>query len=149
MTREILAAERWNCRRERLSSNFAWNARLPRRIQRSFTCRKSTTWDRRFYFPSEGRHAEDFFALKNATALAGFEPVNLGTKGQHATSRPPKLLLCIYNNNDSCKGGVFRFSLFIEWTMILCVHLVLMSTYSASSRFFENVKKLVIFETNK
>jgi hypothetical protein len=23
---------------------------------------------------------------------AGFEPVNLGTKGQHATSRPPKLL---------------------------------------------------------
>jgi hypothetical protein len=31
-----------------------------------------------------------FFALKNQTALAGFEPANLGTKGQHATSRPPK-----------------------------------------------------------
>ena len=40
------------------------------------------TWDRRLYFPSERRHAEDFFALKNPTALAGFEPVNLGTKGQ-------------------------------------------------------------------
>ena len=39
------------------------------------------------YFPSEGRRAE---ALKNPTASAGFEPVNLGTKGQHATSRPPK-----------------------------------------------------------
>ena len=25
-------------------------------------------------------------------ASAGFEPANLGTKGQHATPRPPKLL---------------------------------------------------------
>ena len=31
------------------------------------------------------------FTLKNPTASAGFEPANLGTKGQHATSRPPKL----------------------------------------------------------
>ena len=72
--------------------NFAWNARLPRSIQESFTRRKSTTWDRRLYFPSEGRRAEDFFALKNPPASAGFEPANLGTKGQHATSRPPKPL---------------------------------------------------------
>ena len=54
--------------------------------------RKSTTWDRRLYFPSEGRRAENFFALKNSKASAGFEPANLGTKGQHATSRPPKPL---------------------------------------------------------
>ena len=33
-----------------------------------------------------------FFALKNPTASAGYEPANLGTKGQHATSRPPKPL---------------------------------------------------------
>ena len=31
-----------------------------------------------------------FFALKNPTASAGFEPANLGTKVQHATPRPPK-----------------------------------------------------------
>ena len=68
------------------------HSRLPRNIQRSFTCRKSTTWDRRLYFPSEGRRAEDFFALKNPTASVGFEPANLDTKGQHATSRPPKPL---------------------------------------------------------
>ena len=73
--------------------NFAWNARLPRSIQESFTCRKSTTWDRRLYFPYEGRRAEDFFALENPTALVGFEPANLGTKGQHADSRPPKPLV--------------------------------------------------------
>jgi hypothetical protein len=49
------------------------------------------TWDRRLYFPSEGRRAEDiFFVLKNPTASAGFEPANLSTKGQYATSRPPK-----------------------------------------------------------
>jgi hypothetical protein len=27
-----------------------------------------------------------FFALKNPTASAGFEPATLGSKGQHATS---------------------------------------------------------------
>ena len=68
------------------------NARLPSNIQGSFTCRESTTWDKRLYLPSEGRGAEDFFALRNSTASTGFEPPNLGTKGQHATSRPPKLL---------------------------------------------------------
>ena len=82
------------------------NARLPRNVQGSFTCRKSTTWGRRLYFPSEGRRAEDFFALKNPAASVGFVPGNLGTKGQHATSRPPKPLehntclfwfeLCLY-----------------------------------------------------
>ena len=33
-----------------------------------------------------------FFALKNPTASVEFEPANLGSKGQHATSRPPKPL---------------------------------------------------------
>jgi hypothetical protein len=49
-----------------------------------------TIWDPQLYFPSEGRCAEDFFALKNLTASAGFEPTNLCCKGQHATSRPLK-----------------------------------------------------------
>src|SRR5215475_4861421 len=40
-----------------------------------------------------------FFALKNPTASAGFEPANLGTKGQHATSRPPKPIIYIYMEN--------------------------------------------------
>ena len=30
------------------------------------------------------------FHPKNPTASSGFEPANLGTKGQHATPRPPK-----------------------------------------------------------
>ena len=43
----------------------------------SFTCRKARTWDRVL-------HAEDFYARKNPTASAGFEPANLGARGQHA-----------------------------------------------------------------
>ena len=77
------SSQKWNYVGEKWPMYFAWNARLPRSIQESFTCRKSTTWDRRLYFPSEERRAEDFFRP---------EPANLGTKGQHATSRPPKPL---------------------------------------------------------
>ena len=51
---EILATKRGTT----WARNGRWilpeNARLPRKIQGSFTCRKSTTWDRRLYFPSEG-----------------------------------------------------------------------------------------------
>ena len=36
-------------------SNSAWGY---------FTCRKSTTRDPRLYFPSEGSHTQDFYALK-------------------------------------------------------------------------------------
>jgi hypothetical protein len=42
------------------------------------------SWDI-FYFPSEGRHTEDFLdARKDPTASAGFEPANLGSSGQYA-----------------------------------------------------------------
>ena len=33
---------------------------------RYFTCSKSTTRDPRLYFPSEGSHTQDFYALKNS-----------------------------------------------------------------------------------
>ena len=36
------------------------------------------------------------FRLRNPTNLAGFEPANLGTKGQHATPRPPKMINLIF-----------------------------------------------------
>jgi len=56
--------ERWNYVGEN------WPVILPEiatstSIQGSFTCHKSATWDPWLYFPSEGRRAEDFFALKN------------------------------------------------------------------------------------
>ena len=59
--REILAAKGGTTWARKGQWILPENARLPRNIQASFTCRKSTTWDRRLYFPSEGRRAEDFF----------------------------------------------------------------------------------------
>jgi hypothetical protein len=83
---------RWNCG-ARNGRYFCLNAHLHVAFRDLFTCRKATTWDRRLYFPSEGRRAEDFVRPKNPTASAGCEPANLGTKGQHATSRLPKPLI--------------------------------------------------------
>jgi hypothetical protein len=45
-------------------------------------CPKAGTWDRLFYFPSEGRHAVDFSNRKNQTASVGSEPAILGTRGK-------------------------------------------------------------------
>ena len=89
-------------RRERSSGNFAYTASLitPLGI---FYMPQIYDMDRRLYFPSEGRRAEDFFALKNPTASAGFEPTNLGTKVQHAIPRPPKPLYKVYNINKYLK----------------------------------------------
>jgi hypothetical protein len=52
--------------------------------------------------PLQRKACWGFFHPKNLTALARCEPANLGTKGQHATSRPPKPL-----GNDGCCDGVF------------------------------------------
>jgi len=82
----------WNCGRE-MSGNFAQNADLHvtfRDLLHAVKLRHGTDG---FTSPSEGRRAEDFFFRpKNPTDLAGCEPANLGTKGQHATSRPSKPL---------------------------------------------------------
>jgi hypothetical protein len=71
------SSKRWNCGQE-------WwlvilpKCRLPCYIQGPFTCRKSATWDRRLYFPSEGRCAEDFFALKNPDGFGQVWTCELG-----------------------------------------------------------------------
>jgi hypothetical protein len=46
--------------------------------QGSFTCRKSTTWDRRLYFTSEGRRTTDFITLKIHRPRPGLNPRTLG-----------------------------------------------------------------------
>jgi hypothetical protein len=63
---------------------FGQQFRNFRRELGSFTCPKAGTWDRLFYFPSEGRHGVDFSSRKNVTASVGSELAILGTRGQHA-----------------------------------------------------------------
>ena len=68
------SSQRWNYVGEKWPMNFAWNAWLPRSIQESFTCRKSTTWDQRLYFLSEGRRAENFLPWKIRRLRPGLNP---------------------------------------------------------------------------
>jgi hypothetical protein len=58
---------------------FGQKFRNLRRELGSVSCPKAGTWDRLFYFPSEGMHAVDFSSRK-----VGSEPAILGTRGQHA-----------------------------------------------------------------
>jgi hypothetical protein len=56
----------------------------------SFTCPKVGTWGRLFYFPSEWRHAEDFYIRK--IRRPGLNPRTWEPEASMLTSRPPKPL---------------------------------------------------------
>jgi hypothetical protein len=56
-----------------MADRISPSIRLTRNYKGSLTCCKSATRDPRLYFPSEGRHAEDFYARKNPTASVGSE----------------------------------------------------------------------------
>ena len=45
------------------------------------------TQDPRRYFPSEGSHTQDFYALKIPSTPAGFEPANLGSSSEYDNHR--------------------------------------------------------------
>jgi hypothetical protein len=95
---------------------FCLNADFHVTFRDHFTCRKATTWDRRLYFPSEGKRAKDFFALRFRRLRPGVNPRTWGTKGQNTTSRPSRPLVFdvattfakIYVKKNTCQ--------------ILCVH---------------------------
>jgi hypothetical protein len=56
----------------------------------SFTCPKVGTWDRLFYFPSEGSHAEDFYIRKIRRLRPGLNPRTREPEASMLTTRPPK-----------------------------------------------------------
>ena len=72
-------------------------------------------WEKRLYFPSEERCAEDFFALKNPTASAGFEPANWVPKA----STLPLDHRTRYCNYYSCITSTLRNSYYLI-TIIYC-----------------------------
>jgi hypothetical protein len=51
--------------------------------------RKSTTWDRRLYFPSEGRRAADFITLKIYRPRPGLKTRTLGPVESTNTHKYP------------------------------------------------------------
>jgi hypothetical protein len=70
-----------------MAGQFGLRFRLSRNTQDCFTCRKSATWDRRLYFPSEGRHTVDFFARK---IRPGSNPRSWVPEASMLTTKPPK-----------------------------------------------------------
>ena len=78
---------------EKFSDKFRLRIRLPRNSRDLLHAANLRHGTDGFTSPPKEGVLKIFFALKNPTALAGFEPANLGTKGQHATSRPPKPIL--------------------------------------------------------
>jgi len=78
---------RWNCGPE-MSGKFCLNAEFHITFRDLLHAVKLQHGTRRLYFPSEWRRAENFFSLKIRRLRPGANPRT--TKGQHATSRPPK-----------------------------------------------------------
>ena len=83
-------SERWNCGRERCPVILP-KFRLPRKF-RDFYMPQIYDMGPTALLPLRRKACWGFFRPKNPTASARFEPANLGTKGQHATPRPPKKL---------------------------------------------------------
>jgi hypothetical protein len=67
---------------EKWPVKFSHTIRFPR------NCRKVATWDRRLYFPSEGRHAENFFICKICRLRPGLNPRTWVPEASMLTTRP-------------------------------------------------------------
>ena len=107
-TRANPSSGRWNYGRE-IAKNFAESGDFHVTFRRSHVVnlrnvkafRKFTTWDRRLYFPSEGRRAEEFFARKIRRFRPGLNPRTRVPKASTLTSRPLKPLQCHSVHNKS------------------------------------------------
>jgi hypothetical protein len=86
---------RWNYGRE-MAQKFCRKWRLPRHFRVLLHAVKHDMGQTAL-LPLRRNVCWGFFHPKNPTASPEFEPTNLGTKGQHATSRPQKYLV---NYND-------------------------------------------------
>jgi hypothetical protein len=97
---------RWNYGRE-MAEKFCWMWRLPRHF---WVLKHAVKHDmgQTALLPLRRKACWGFFRPKNPTVSAGFLPANLGTKGQHATSRPPKPLLIFITLCNSRKATVLK-----------------------------------------
>jgi hypothetical protein len=66
----------------------------------SFTCLKSATWGKWLYFPSEGRHAEYFFALKIRRLQPEANQQSWVPEDSMLTTRTQKQLNCRYKGTN-------------------------------------------------
>ena len=85
------ARDLYQRRRKLLPMNFVRKSVIQENSLGSFTCRKARTWDIFFYFPSEGRHTEDFPDARKIQRLRpGLNPCTRVPVASMLTTRPPK-----------------------------------------------------------
>ena len=73
------------------TTKFCLQIRIYGNLLGFFTCRKAGTWDRFFYFPSEGRHTEDFPDTRKIQRLRPvLNPRTRVPLASMLTTRPPK-----------------------------------------------------------
>ena len=85
-----LAAEGRTLRGREMFRQISSRIRLPRNSRDLLHAANLRHVTDSFTSPPKEGVLKIFFVLKNPTASAGFEPANMGTKGQYATPRPPK-----------------------------------------------------------
>ena len=90
-THRTNARDLYQRRRELLPMNFASKSVIHENSLGSFTCHKAGTWGIFFYFPSEGRHTEDFSDNRKIQRLRpGLNPRTRVPVASMLTTRPPK-----------------------------------------------------------
>ena len=118
------ARDLYQRRRKLLPMNFASESVIYENPLGSFTCRKAGTWDVLFYFPSEGRHTEDFPDARKIQRLRpGLNPWTQVPVASMLTTRPPKpsthnKLHVLWPVNDTCLTcHIGSHSVTCEWFM--------------------------------
>ena len=97
------ARDLYQRRRELLPMNFASISVIHENLLGSFTCRKARTWGILFYFPSEGRHTENFPDARKIQRLRpGLNQRTWVPVASMLTTRPPKP-----SNIGVGRGGIF------------------------------------------
>ena len=103
-----------------LAMNFASKSVIHENPLGSFTCCKAETWDVLFYFPSEGRHTEDFPDVRKIQRLRpGLNPRTRVPVASMLTTRPPKqsslqFPFAILRARLRTMNGIFTFLLCIS-----------------------------------
>jgi hypothetical protein len=132
---------RWNCGRK-MSGKFCLNANFYVTFRDLLHAVKLRHGSNGFTSPlKEG--VLRIFCPKYLTALARFEPANLGTKDQHATSRPlkslvpdlPYTVLAVPTATHSRVLFVLHFKVLIGFTFVekikkVCIHVSLIWLYT-------------------
>jgi hypothetical protein len=136
-----------------VAGQFGLRFWLPHKSQGSLTCHKSASWDRWLYFPSEGRHAVDFFPRKIRSLWLGSNPWSWVPEASMLITRPPKPIyycvtlcrICHWSTESVCALNLWLYLLAYRQ---LFVHIVYNLEWNLHLMFLLNGMKPSIQGSN-